>query len=806
MGKTLADAEGEVGRGIESVEAAAAIPHLMKGENLEGIAGGVDVEMVRQPVGVVAAITPFNFPAMIPLWFLPFALATGNAFILKPSERDPRPSQRIFELLEGTGAFPPGVANLLHGDRAAVEGLLDHPEVDAVSFVGQASTARLIASRCAQNGKRSQALGGAKNALVVMPDADLGKSVPAIMGSAFGAAGQRCLAGSVAVLVGDRERQDEVRAALAAAAADLVAGPGADEDTDVCPMVSPEARERAEAFVARSAEAGDELVLDGRVGGGEAGAMLRPTLIETADRESDLAREEIFGPVLAVVRADDLDDALDFVNGSRYGNAGSIFTQSGAAVREYRARAEAGMLGVNIGVPAPGRLVPVLGLEGLLRRRPARERHRRGRVLHAQEGRHIPLVNRLGLIAAAAICSALIAGCGGDSPTSGGGSGGSGSGSDAAAGAGNAAESNKDTDWPIFGRIPARTHYLDDPGLNPPLRQVWEYSEPTLLEFPPALVNNRLYVADKSGDVNALDAKTGKVVWSHKRSGPNGTGRQPADVTAPLFADGYVIIAFEHGEVIALEPDKGKLAWTTQLSSRLESSPIEIDGRVYLGSDSGDLWALDLKTGRADSVFTAEGSIKASPSYDAGKVYVGDYAGHIHAVDADSGKALWSADSTTTSAGGSGGFYSSPSIADGRVYAARDDGVVFAFDADTGKYLWNFTAGGRIYGSPAVAPGPGGDLTVFIGSYDANLYALAADSGKQSWSEKVGPVPGTATVIGDTVYTSSFKTDQTVGFDTASHKQTFKYPSPGYTPMLSDGKRLYLAGYASIHAFRPKRH
>jgi malonate-semialdehyde dehydrogenase (acetylating)/methylmalonate-semialdehyde dehydrogenase len=361
MGKTLDDADGEVGRGIESVEAAAAIPHLLKGETLEGVARGVDVEMFRQPVGVVAAITPFNFPAMIPLWFLPFALATGNGFILKPSERDPRPSQRIFELLEETGAFPPGIANLLHGDRPAVEALLEHPGVDAVSFVGQASTARIIARRCAETGKRCQALGGAKNSLVVMPDADLDRAVPAIMGSAFGAAGQRCLAGSVAILVGDRERQDEVRDALAVTAAELVAGPGADAATDVCPMVSPEARERAEAAVARSAEAGDEIVLDGRLGGGEAGAMLRPTVVESGDRESELAREEIFGPVLALVRADAIDDALGFLNGSRYGNAGAIFTRSGAAVREYRARAEAGMLGVNVGVPAPVAWFPFAG-------------------------------------------------------------------------------------------------------------------------------------------------------------------------------------------------------------------------------------------------------------------------------------------------------------------------------------------------------------------------------------------------------------------------------------------------------------
>jgi malonate-semialdehyde dehydrogenase (acetylating) / methylmalonate-semialdehyde dehydrogenase len=361
MGKTLADADGEVGRGIESVEAAAAIPHLMKGETLEAVARGVDVEMVRQPVGVVAAITPFNFPAMIPLWFLPFALATGNSIVMKPSERDPRPSERIFELLEETGAVPPGVANLVHGERAAVEALLEHPGIDAVSFVGQASTARIVARRCAETGKRVQALGGAKNSLVVMPDADLERSIPAILGSAFGAAGQRCLAGSVCVLVGDRARQDEVRDALAAAAAELRAGAGADPATDVCPMVAPEARERAEAAVESAAGAGDELVLDGRIGGGEAGTMLGPTLVETADRESDLAREEIFGPVLAMVRAADLDDALAFVNGSRYGNAGAIFTTSGFAAREYRRRAEAGMLGVNVGVPAPVAWFPFAG-------------------------------------------------------------------------------------------------------------------------------------------------------------------------------------------------------------------------------------------------------------------------------------------------------------------------------------------------------------------------------------------------------------------------------------------------------------
>ena len=242
MGKTLDDARGEVGRGIESVEAACAIPHLLKGENLEGIARGVDVEQIRQPVGIVAAITPFNFPAMIPLWFLPFALACGNGFILKPSERDPRPSELIFELIHGIDEIPSGICSLVHGARDAVNGLLDHPGIDAISFVGQASTARYISERSAATGKRCQALGGAKNSLVVMPDAEMELTVAGVMGSAFGAAGQRCLAGSVAVLVGDEERQDEVRDALVAAASGLRVGPGADDATAVCALVGPEAR------------------------------------------------------------------------------------------------------------------------------------------------------------------------------------------------------------------------------------------------------------------------------------------------------------------------------------------------------------------------------------------------------------------------------------------------------------------------------------------------------------------------------------------------------------------------------------
>jgi malonate-semialdehyde dehydrogenase (acetylating)/methylmalonate-semialdehyde dehydrogenase len=362
MGKTIDDARGEVLRGIESTESACAIPHLLKGENLEGVASGVDVELVRQPVGVVAAITPFNFPCMIPLWFLPFALATGNAFVLKPSERDPRPSVRIFELIDAIEEIPAGVANLVHGGRDAVNALLDHPEVDAISFVGQASTAMHVSQRAAATGKRAQALGGAKNSMVVMPDADLAHAVPAMLGSAFGNAGQRCLAGSVAVLVGDGERQEAVRDALVAASAKLKLGAGADPATDVSPLVAPEARKKIMDAVARAEGEGARVLLDGRdAEPGPAETLLGPTIVEPAETESELAREELFGPLLTLVRAPDLDAALEFVNGSRYGNATAIFTASGASARAYRYGVEAGMVGVNVGVPAPVAWFPFAG-------------------------------------------------------------------------------------------------------------------------------------------------------------------------------------------------------------------------------------------------------------------------------------------------------------------------------------------------------------------------------------------------------------------------------------------------------------
>jgi len=361
MGKTLADAAAEVGRGIESIESATAIPHLLKGETLEGVARGVDVETVRQPVGVVAAITPFNFPVMIPLWFLPYALACGNTFVLKPSEQDPLVSQRVFELIDAAEIFPPGVVNLVHGGRDAVTALLDSEGVDAISFVGSAKTARHVCSTAVANGKRVQALGGAKNAMVAMPDADPRLLADGVTSSAFGAAGQRCLAGSLLVLVGSAAEQDRSLARVVEASAALRTGAGDAPDTDVCPLVSVAARERVEGEIDRALAEGASLVLDGRIGGGESGARLGPTIVDDARPGSPALTEELFGPVLTVLRAPDLDAALELVNASRYGNASVIFTSSGAAAREYRYGVEAGMIGVNVGVPAPVAWFPFAG-------------------------------------------------------------------------------------------------------------------------------------------------------------------------------------------------------------------------------------------------------------------------------------------------------------------------------------------------------------------------------------------------------------------------------------------------------------
>jgi len=359
MGKTIVDARAEVARMIEMVEAACAIPTTMQGRVLEDVSRNVDAETVRQPVGVCAAIVPFNFPAMVPFWFLPFAIACGNTFVLKPSEQVPLTQQIAFEIIDGLD-FPPGVVNLVNGGREVVEGILDHPGIDAVSFVGSAPVARLVYERAAKAGKRVQALGGAKNHMVVMPDAVMDKTVQGILGSAFGAAGQRCMAGSVVVTVG--EAHDKLMPALSEATAAIKVGDGLDESSELGPVISEGARERIRDAIDRAVDDGAKLVVDGRdpdVDGD--GSFLGATILDEVTPEMEAAREEIFGPVLSVVRAGSLDEAIEIVGRSRFGNGVSIFTENGAAVRRFRHDVEAGMIGVNIGVAAPVAFFPFSG-------------------------------------------------------------------------------------------------------------------------------------------------------------------------------------------------------------------------------------------------------------------------------------------------------------------------------------------------------------------------------------------------------------------------------------------------------------
>ena len=357
-GKTLAEARGEVRRGIEVVALACGAPTLLLGTALDQIASGIDEELVRFPVGVVAGICPFNFPMMVPLWMLPLALVAGNTFVLKPSPRTPLSAVRELELLVEAGV-PKGVVNLVHGDREPVEALLAHPGVDAVSFVGSAGVARHVYATAASAGKRVQALGGAKNHLLVMGDADLDQTVPAILGSAFGNAGQRCLAGSVVVAVGGVG--DTLVDALREGASALRQGPGADPTSQLGPVIRARRVTELADAIAEGEKAGATLLLDGRERTRDEGFFLGASVFDHVTESMALWADELFGPVLSVVRADSLDDALAHLNASRYGNAASIFTRSGSAARTFKRRAEAGMLGVNVGVAAPMSFFPFCG-------------------------------------------------------------------------------------------------------------------------------------------------------------------------------------------------------------------------------------------------------------------------------------------------------------------------------------------------------------------------------------------------------------------------------------------------------------
>lgn len=360
-GKTLTEARAEVRRSIENVEVACGIPTLMQGYNLEDVARGIDEIMIRQPLGVVAAVTPFNFPLMVPLWFLPYAIACGNTFVLKPSERVPITIELFSEILRRTG-LPPGVFNVVNGGKAAVDAILDHPDVRGVSFVGSTPVARYLYSRGAANGKRVQCQGGAKNHVVILPDADLDMTTQIVADSAFGCAGQRCLAVSTAITVGAVRKP--FREALVEAAGAMRVGFGLDEGVQMGPVITPESKARIESLIDRGLQAGARILLDGRaakIDGRESGNFIKPTVIDEVSPDNAIADTELFGPVLSLVHAEDIDQALEILGRSKYGNAASIFTASGAAARKFRYQAPAGNIGVNIGVAAPMAYFPFSG-------------------------------------------------------------------------------------------------------------------------------------------------------------------------------------------------------------------------------------------------------------------------------------------------------------------------------------------------------------------------------------------------------------------------------------------------------------
>jgi malonate-semialdehyde dehydrogenase (acetylating)/methylmalonate-semialdehyde dehydrogenase len=360
-GKVLPETRGEVQRGIENVEHACGIPTLMMGDTVEEIASGIDSASWRQPLGVFAVITPYNFPVMIPLWFWPYAVATGNTVVLKPSEQDPITHQRIVELAEEAG-LPPGVLNVVHGAQESVEAICDHPDIVGVSFVGSSRVAEIVYRRATASGKRVQALGGAKNYMIVLPDADMDVALEACSSSIFGSSGQRCLAGSMVVGVGDAH--PEIRERMLDSASSIRLGDGLLETTDMGPVISAAHRDRVKEFIDRGEADGARLSLDGRaatVKGLEGGYWVGPTVFEDVAPDISIGTEEIFGPVAGINRARDLDEAVAMMHGSRYGNACSIFTTSGKAAREFRYRAGISMIGVNIGVAAPMAFFPFGG-------------------------------------------------------------------------------------------------------------------------------------------------------------------------------------------------------------------------------------------------------------------------------------------------------------------------------------------------------------------------------------------------------------------------------------------------------------
>lgn len=350
-GKVVADAMGEVARGLENVDYACGIPDLLQGRYAEQVSSGVDVHSVRQPLGVVAGITPFNFPVMVPLWMISNALACGNSFVLKPSERDPSASVLLSELFLQAG-LPPGVLNVVHGDKEAVSHLLDHTDIEAVSFVGSTPVARSVHRRATETGKRVQALGGAKNHMVVLPDADLDVAADASVSAAYGSAGERCMAVSVLVAVGDVA--DELVDAVADRIDDLRVGPGSDPGSEMGPLVTGEHRDRVAGYLDIAADEGAVLTVDGRKQSFDSdGFFLGASLVDRVEPSMQVYRDEIFGPVLSVVRVDTLEDAIEVVNANEYGNGCALFTRDGGAARRFEYEIDCGMVGINVPIPVP---------------------------------------------------------------------------------------------------------------------------------------------------------------------------------------------------------------------------------------------------------------------------------------------------------------------------------------------------------------------------------------------------------------------------------------------------------------------
>ncbi|MGW9412961.1 CoA-acylating methylmalonate-semialdehyde dehydrogenase [Arthrobacter cupressi] len=352
-GKVLSDAKGEIGRGLEVIEFACGIPQLLKGEYSDQASTGIDVFSYRQPVGVVAGITPFNFPVMVPLWMAPMAIATGNTFILKPSGRVPSAAMLLAKLFKQAG-LPDGVFQVLHGNREVVQGLLTHPDIDAISFVGSTPVAKLVHDTGTVHGKRVQALGGAKNHAIILPDADLDNAADHLAAAAFGSAGQRCMAISVAIAVGDAA--DALVAKVKDRAEAVRVADGTDPDAEMGPVITKAAQQKMRSIVTAAAESGADLVVDGReftVEGQEEGYWFGPTVIDKVDFDMDAYQEEIFGPVLSVVRAETVEEAIELINSNPYGNGTAIFTSSGANARKFHRGVHVGMIGINVPVPVP---------------------------------------------------------------------------------------------------------------------------------------------------------------------------------------------------------------------------------------------------------------------------------------------------------------------------------------------------------------------------------------------------------------------------------------------------------------------